>query len=439
MTAPPPLAMPTAAFRAYGRYVNPVLAKFLQLSGRDQRFVRAHGCCLETDAHEIYTDWLAGFGSVNLGHNPPALLDALRAHLADGAPNLYMECLNPYAARLAQALVEAAGTTFETCYFCNSGAEAVEAAIKLAMAATGRREVLYCEGGYHGTTLGALSMMADGEYRRPFEPLLSSFRSIPFGDLEALQRGLANNPAALVLEPIQIESGVRIPAPGFLAAAQRLCRARGTLLILDEVQTGMGRTGRLFGFEHDDVVPDILVLAKSLGGGVVPLGAIVVAQGLFQAAYGRSATGEIHDSTFGGNALACRIGFETLALLRAPGFLETVTARGRELAQRLDDAVGAHPLVARITLRGLLGGITLREVDHPWFSWSHWGLDALRDRPATGALLAHRLHRRKFLVAVCGHDWNTLRIEPPLIVTSVQCEQFVAAVKAELDWIHAHG
>ena len=428
------------SFRAFGTHVNPPLAQFLALSGRDQRYVRAHGCCLETDEGERYADWVAGFGSLNLGHNPPALLEALKSHLAEGAPNLYVESLNPFAGRLAERLARAAGAAFETCFFCNSGSEAVEAALKLAMAATGRRGIVYCEGAYHGTTLGSLSMMARGEYRERFEPLLADFHEIPFNDLGALATALEGRPAAFVLEPIQVESGMRVLERGFLAAARALCAERGTLLVLDEVQTGMGRTGRLFSFQHEaHAAPDILVLAKSLGGGVMPLGAIVIGAGLFKRAYGDPVTCEIHNATFGGNALACRMGLETLTVLEAPGFLEGAARRGEELAALVDAALGSHPLVERIVFRGLLGGITLRETGHPWFSWDHFGMDALCGRPASGALVVHRMLRRKFLTQLCGHDWSTLRVEPPLIVSAEDCRGFVSALAEELDWIRANG
>ena len=425
--------------KAFASYVNPPLAKFLALSGRAQRFVRAQGCALQTDEGERYADWIAGFGSLNLGHNPPALVEALQRHLQAGAPNLFIEALNPYAGRLAERLVRASGDAFGTCYFCNSGAEAVEAAIKLAIAATGRRGIVYCEGAYHGTTLGALSMMARGEYREPFEPLLPQFRDIPFNDRGALAAALEAKPAAFVLEPVQVESGVRMLDAGFLAAARDLCRAHGTLLVLDEVQTGLGRTGRLFAFQHEDAAPDILVLAKSLGGGLMPLGAVLAGKGLYERAYGDPLRCEIHNATFGGNALACCAGYETLAALQAQGFLEQVAARGRQLHGLLQTKVADHPLVGRIAMHGLLGGVTLKESAHPWLSWAHWGVDELCGRPATGPLLVHRMLRRKFLVQVCGHDWRTLRIEPPLIVSEGECREFVAALREELDWIQAHG
>jgi putrescine aminotransferase len=424
--------------QAFASYVNPTLAKFLALSGRGQRFVRAQGCSVETDEGEVYADWVAGFGSLNLGHNPPALIAALKRHLDSGAPNLYIEALNPYAGRLAQRLVRAAGDGFGTAYFCNSGAEAVEAATKLAMAATRRRGIVYCQGAYHGTTLGALSMMARGEYREPFEPLLERFEEIPFGDLPALAKALEKHPAAFVVEPIQIESGVRAPAPAYLAEAKKLCREHGTLLVLDEVQTGMGRTGRLFAFQHEGTPPDILVLAKSLGGGVMPLGAVVAGKGLFERAYGDPLRCEIHNATFGGNSLACQAGLETLEIIDRPAFLGQVAERGRYLGSLLQGLKG-HPLVERVECTGLLGAVTLKESEHPWFTWAHWGVDELCGRPATGPLLVHRMLRRKFLVQICGHDWSALRIEPPLVVSDKQCDAFVAALREELDWIHAHG
>ena len=428
------------SFQAFGKHVNPALAQFLSLSGRDQCFVRAQGCHLETDTGERYADWVSGFGSLNLGHDPPALLEALKSHLAEGAPNLYVESLNPFAGRLGERLARAAGPTFETCYFCNSGSEAVEAAIKLAMAATGRRGIVYCAGAYHGTTLGSLSMMAHGEDREPFEPLLADFHEIPFNDLGALARRARAQARGVRAGADPDRKRMRVLEPGFLAAARALCRERGTLLVLDEVQTGMGRTGRLFCFQHEEhAAPDVLVLAKSLGGGVMPLGAIVAGAGLFNQAYGGALTCEIHNATFGGNALACRMGLETLAALEAPGFLEGAARRGEELAGLARAALGSHPLVERIVFRGLLGGITLKETGHPWFSWDHFGMKALSGRPAGGALAVHRMLRRKFLVQVCGHDWSTLRVEPPLIVSAEDCRAFVSALAEELDWIRANG
>ncbi|MEW6736539.1 MAG: aminotransferase class III-fold pyridoxal phosphate-dependent enzyme [Acidobacteriota bacterium] len=431
--------LPSSAYLAYGRHVNPPLAQFLSLSGRDQHFVKAAGCYLITDQGESYADWIAGMGSLNLGHNHPRLIDCITKHISAGTPNLFIENLNPFAGMLAKQLVHSLGEDFATCFFSNSGTEAVEAAIKLAIAATGRRMIVYCQDGYHGTTLGALSMMAQGVYRERFEPLLPSFQAIPFGDLAALQTALSEQPAAFVLEPIQIEAGLRILPHGFLAAAKAMCREQGTLLVLDEVQTGLGRTGSLCAFQQEGAAPDILVLAKSLGGGLVPIGAMVAGPGLFARAYGDYRACEIHNSTFGGNALACQVALATLSIIEQRDFLVTVSERGEQLNHLLTNTLSEHPLVAGITMRGLLGGIKLRDLDHPWFSWQNLGIDDFANMPIVGPLLVHRMYRRKVLVQVCGHDWNTIRIEPPLIVSEPECETFVAILKEQLDWIYENG
>lgn len=422
-------------FKDYAQHVNPVLGEFLKLSGRDQRFVRATGCTLITDQGERFSDWIAGFGSMNLGHNPPGLRETIDNHLSKDPPNLYPESLNPYSGELAAKLVRLAGSHFETCFFSNSGSESVESAIKTAIAATGRKKVLFCEGAYHGTTLGALSLMGDGHYRRQFDPLLP-YESIPFNNIDALGKALGQiEPCAFILEPVQVESGLRSCASNFLQQASSLCHDSGALLILDEVQTGMGRTGKLFSFEHSDVRPDILVIGKALGGGLLPIGATLFREGLFRKAYGTFLSCEAHNSTFGGNALSCSVALEVLNTLSDSEFLQTVQERSRYLHSLLEQKLQNHPLVERIHLQGLLGGITLREVNHPWFSWKNLGLEGFDHLPVTGPLLVHRMHRRKFLTQICAHHWNTLRIEPPLIVSPEQCDDFVSAVSDELNWI----
>jgi putrescine aminotransferase len=430
-------ALTADGFVAYARHVNPTLAHLLALSGRDQHFVHAQDNVLTTDRGERYKDWIAGFGSLNLGHNPPRLLEHMRLHLSENRPNLYVEGINPFSGRLAQRLVELAGPSFETCFFCNSGTEAVEAAIKLAIAATRRRDIVYCEGAYHGTTTGSLSMVARGTYRDRFEPLLPQLTAVPFDDLGALTQALAQRqPAAFVLEPIQVESGVRTLSATYMREARRLCDEHGTLLVLDEVQTGMGRTGSLFAFQQQGIAPDIVALAKALGGGVVPLGAIIIGRGQFQRAYGDYLSSEVHNSTFGGNALSCSVGLEALSIISDPNFLETVRQRGAQLMELLHKQIAQHPLVRRVSITGLLGGVELHPLDHPWFSWQGLGLEGMDHLPVTAALLTHRLHKRRILTQVCGHDWSTLRIEPPLTVSLDDCREFVATLAQELDWIH---
>ncbi|MSP63762.1 MAG: aspartate aminotransferase family protein [Myxococcales bacterium] len=438
---------PVDRFDAYTRHVNPALGQFLKLSGRDLRLVRAEGCTVEDASGRRFDDWIAGFGSQNLGHNPQVIKDAIRRHLDDDAPSLFVENLNPFAGELAVRLTAAAGPSFEVCFFCNSGAEAVEAALKTALAATGRPRIAYAAGGYHGSTLGALACMAEGIYRAPFDAVLAPFVAVPWDDLAALERALApGDIAGFLVEPIQIEAGVRVASHDYLRAARALCQRAGALLIYDEVQTGMGRTGELFAFHRNPprpsagaqgtgAPPDILVLAKALGGGMVPIGAAVFGEGLWQRAFGSHLRSEIHNSTFGGNALACRAALAALSALSDPAFLSSVRARGAALFAQLAEATSGSPLVLRLTSSGLLGGLQIRDPPHPWFDWKNLGLDDLAGHPTGGALLMQRLFRHGILAQVCGHDWSVLRIEPPLTVDEATCARFVAAVAEALTWL----
>lgn len=427
------------AFAAYARHVNPTLAEFLGVTGRHTRFVQATGNTLRSHDGRLFKDWIAGFGSLNLGHNPPGPLAALQAFAQSNAPNLFVESLNPAAGLLAQFLVQQAGAHFETCFFSNSGSEAVEAALKLAVAATRRHTFVYCTGAYHGTTLGALSMMGHGMYRQPFESILPRWCEIPFNDEQALAAALATEDvAAVVIEPVQVESGMRGVTPAFLSAARTLCDQTSTLLVLDEVQTGMGRTGHLFAFQSVGITPDILCLAKGLGCGLVPIGATVYERGLFKRAYGTYEKCEAHNSTYGGNALACRVALAGARELADSSFLQAVRQRAAFLSQEARRRLANHPLVRRIEFHGLLGAIELEQSVHPWFDWSAFGMGDWSGRPSTGPLLVHRLYKRGFLLQVCGHDWRCIRLEPPLTVSELDCHELMIAISEEIDWIHSH-
>jgi acetylornithine/succinyldiaminopimelate/putrescine aminotransferase len=425
-------------FRAYATHVNPALGRFLELTGRGTRFVCAQGASIEDADGNAYDDFLAGFGSLNLGHNPPRIKAAMLEHLRLDAPSLFPESLNPFAGSLAARLIAATNGAFETAYLCNSGAEAVEAALKTAIAVTGKTKIAYADGGYHGTTLGALACMARGLYREPFEAVLNKDKNIeiPFGDLEALERALSQRDiAAFLLEPLQMEGGARLASPDYLRGAEGLCRAHGALLLLDEVQTGMGRTGALFAYERLGTAPDMLMIAKSLGAGIVPVAATLMRKGLWEAAYGSYLRSEIHNSTLGGNALACRTAEAVLDAILAPGFLDSVRARGDALFAALEEAIGKSPMVRRISHLGMLGGVALADALHPWLTWEGMGLSELSGYPSSGPLVIERLFRRRILAQVCGHAWSVVRVEPPLIVSDEACSRFVEAFADAIRWL----
>lgn len=423
-------------FDAYQRHVNPVLAQLEKIAGMDGRFVRAEGCRMWDDRGNEYLDFIAGHGAFNLGHNHPEIIKCIKENLSENLPQIYGTGASPHMGELAAKLTDLAGDPFEIAFFANSGTEAVEGALKIARAATGRPVAVYCHNAYHGATMGSLSMIGKGPLRDPFEPLLPGFVSVPFNDLEALEEALKTHEcAAFVTEPIQAEGGVNTPMPGYLKRAGELCRKHGALFILDEVQTGLGRTGALFAFQDEDVVPDILVLAKSLGGGILPIGAYATSRDIFDRAYGTYETCISHHSTFGGNSICCQAAGRALELLASDDFLKAARKNGSRFIQALRDRFGENPLIAGIRGRGLLIGIEFAESDHPWLSWENLGLPEFAGHNALPSLAMKRLFKNRIVTQICGLNWNVLKAEPPLTIRPGELDRFVKELSETVDWI----
>jgi len=365
-------------------------------------FVRGQGARLWDDRGNEYLDFATGIGVAALGHAHPALVEAIAAQA--GA---LMTCAAGYfhsdaRARFVDRLASIAPGDLNRVFLSNSGTEAIEGALKLARAHTGRSGIVAAMRGFHGRTFGALSATWKSSYRKPFEPLVPGFSHVPYGDIDALREAVTDETAAVLLEPIQGEAGV-YPAPdGYLAAARALCDARGALLILDEIQSGMGRTGRWFACEHDGVVPDALCLAKALGGGV-PIGATVLRESL---AFERGQ----HGSTFGGNPLACRAGLAVIETIARDGLLDHITRVGAHLGAGLQRLVEAHPESAREARgRGLMWALQLRGKAGPV-------LEALME---AGVL------------ALLGGS-TAVRLLPPYIVTEAEVDRVLNALDAAL-------
>lgn len=454
---PHPVSTPGAqrraarAARLYGRYLNPVLMAMNGKSGLLKTFVRGEGAYLFDADGKKYLDFVAGFGSLNLGHNHPAVAEAVTSAVRDQAPGFTPTAVNPYAAALAERLVCLAPAGLEMAFFTNSGTESVEAAMKLARAATGRSGLLSCEGSFHGKTLGALSLTGNPSYQKPFRPLLGDCQSIPYGDYEALERALSSrNFAAFIVEPIQGEGGMRVPPAGYLREVQSICRSTETLLIVDEVQTGLGRTGMMFAVEHEDVHPDVLTLAKSLGGGLMPIGAMLTRRDVWMKAYGSLAACTLHTSTFGGGSLACAAAMAALGALEDERLAENAAARGEQLLAGLNDLSRRYRCVRQVRGRGLLLGMEFERL--PGALKSHWlatdptGMAPYMGRETSQFIDAfHVLHAMQTLLH--GHGIYTqftrsnplvLRVEPPLTLTENQAQEFLVAVDktcAEIDYI----
>jgi putrescine aminotransferase len=399
----------TGTAAQYARHVDPAFVKLLGSLGYGRIFTRAEGTWVWDDRGRRYLDLLAGFGSVNIGHNHPRLRARLHAFLDERAMNLSHTGPSPHAAQLAEALAAVAGPPLEMSLFTTSGADAVEAAIKAARAATRRPRIVFCDRAYHGLSLGALSVSASTRMRGPFEPLLPGCSAVPFGDIDALARVLrVEDVAAFLVEPVQIEGGVHFAPPGYLRAARELCTRHGTLLALDEVQTGFGRTGSMFTFEDEEAAPDLLILGKSLGGSIAAAGVTLTTRRIQKAAYGSMRRFDLHGSTFAGNAFASVAALETLHILQDEHLVTRSRDLGATMLAGLRDRLHGHPLVADIRGRGLLIAI---EVQTP---------GAPKAATLAGQWLALALLEEGLIVQPASQAWNVLRIEPPLTIDAVE-------------------
>ena len=419
------------------RYLNPQLSRMLHTIGFDKTYVRAEGAYLyDTDGHQ-YLDMLAGFGVFALGRNHPvvrkAIHDVIDADLAD----LTQFDAPPLAGLFAEALL-ARAPHLDRVYFGNSGTEAVEAALKFARYATGRNRIIYCEHAFHGMTAGSLSINGGAEFREGFGPLLPD-TPIPFGDLSALERELRRGDVAgFVIEPIQ-GKGVAVSPAGFLPAAQELLHRHKALLIADEVQCGVGRTGDFFAFQHDAVEPDIVATAKALSGGYIPIGATLGRDWIFQKVYSSMDRVLVHDSTFGSNAQAMAAGLATLSVLDREGVIENARSAGDLLRTRLAELVERYELLHQVRGRGLMIGI---EFGRPasWKLRGPWTALQVARKGLFAQTIVHALfHRHRILTQVSGDHLEVIKLIPPLIIGDQEIDRFLDAFTDVMDEAHRGG
>ncbi|MDP2316852.1 MAG: aminotransferase class III-fold pyridoxal phosphate-dependent enzyme [Pseudomonadota bacterium] len=418
-------------FHEFMCYVNPMLAQRAQLGGEPWHVVATDDGRLVHSDGRIYEDF---HGTQALGHRNPHITAAVKCFLDTDAPNWYPARVTPYAGRLARMLAERTG--YERSSFAASGSEGVEAAMKLARAATHRTRILGLDGAYHGCGMGSTALMAKGPFRDPFGPHVPGVESLPFGDLDALHAAFAaGDVAAVVVEPIQGEAGVRVLPDDYVAALCELTARHDALLVADEVQTGLGRTGTFLRSVRWPRRPDAVVLAKLLGGGLVATSAMLTTPAWFQRAYGRDFEGgESHNVTFGYNAMSMVAGIAALELLDEALF-ERIRTLGAWFRAELVGQLGDHPLVEEVRGEGLMLGLKLRRLDHPWLSFEHFGFEGLAERASVSPLLCHRLYRHGWFFFTCGHDWSVFRLQPRYYVPQETLAQVIVDIRTELDWL----
>ena len=427
----------TSAGEFYDERVNPQWVRLLNALQMNVQYTRCSGAELSTADGRTILDFLSGYCVHNIGHNHPAILEAIKDELDRRGPAMLQSHVPEHAGALAEALCERAGGTLKKVFFPSSGSEGVESAIKFSRAHTKRDGLLYARGSFHGLTCGALSLMGDKFWREGFGPLLPVCDEIPFDDLAALEQKLATKRyAAYFVEPVQAEAGIRIPEPGYLKAAKALCQSYGSLLVLDEVQTGMYRTGTFLAARHFEVDADIVVMAKALSGGLIPSGAVLMTDGIYDSVYGSLKRSIIHTSTFSENALAMRVGLATIRVLEEGRLGERAIEKGEELRARLREALKSYEMVKDVRGLGMLGGIEFQaprkfalRAAFEAFMAIHPGM--------FGQILVMRLFRdQNLLTQICGNNFMVLKVAPPLMVSDEQIERFVLGVQSVVETMH---
>lgn len=423
---------------SYSTHVNPQWVRLLNLLQMNVRYTRCVGAELFTQDGTRILDFLSGYCVHNLGHNHPAVIAALHDELDRCGPAMLQSHVAELAGELATKLTRLAGNGLTKVYFGSSGSEGIETVIKFSRVHTKRSGLLYCRGAFHGLTCGALSLMADSQWAEGFGPLLPGAESVPFGDLKELEQKLkTGNFAAFIVEPIQSEAGICVPTREYLQQAETICSRYGTLFVLDEVQTGMYRTGKFLAGHHYGLAPDMVVLAKALSGGLVPSAAVLMTDDIYESVYDSLGRSIIHTSTYSENNLSMRAGLATLQALQDERLGERAERLGAELRERLTEALSGYEMVAEVRGLGMLNGIVFRppaklqlRIPFEAFRKVHEGM--------FGQMLVMRLFRdKKILTQICGNNPMVLKAAPPLMVSEQQLEEFVLAVKSVVETIHS--
>jgi putrescine aminotransferase len=387
-------------YTAYKEFVNPPLARFMKMAGAPVE-VRARGCRVWDHTGKSYLDFCGGYGVFTLGHMHPKVVAAVRRQLDSMALSTRV-FFNEQMAVLAKALADLAPGDLKISFFSNSGTEAVEAALKLARFSTKRVHIVSTHNAYHGKTMGSLTATGRDVFKDMFQPLVPEFEHVPFGDLDALDRALPGA-AAFIVEPIQCEGGVVIPPAGYLRGVRDLCDKHGALFIADEVQTGLGRTGYMWGVDAEGVVPDIMTIAKGLSGGVIPIGATISKTDVWMRAFGKSPL--MHTSTFGGNPLACAAGLAALEVLVEERLADRARAMGAYMLAAATRVQARHPdVVAQVRGRGCVVGVELTSEGY-------------------GGVIIPECLRLGMTAAYTLNQQRVIRLEPPLIVTEEEIDE----------------
>lgn len=424
-------------YELHQAHVNPMFAKVLRTIGFDRCYVRAEGPYLWDENGVRYLDLLSGFGVFNVGRNHPAIRRALIDFMEMDYPSLVQLEAPLLSGLLAAELKKRMPNELDIVYFTNSGTEGVETAIKFAHCATGRPVIIHAAKSFHGLTTGSLAINGDNVFREGFAPFMPGCRMVPYGDLSALEEALApGDVAAFVVESVQ-GKGVNIPPAGYLAEAARLCRARGALYVADEVQCGMGRTGKFLALEHDgDVDPDIVILSKALSGGYVPVGAVLTRRRIYEKIFSTMDRAVVHSSTFGQNSLAMVAGLAALNVMDESGLMANAARMGNRIGQALFEMKGRFEYLHDVRWRGLMIGIEFAE-PKSFGLRTAWGIAHKMDASLfPQAVTIPLLEDFNVLTQVAGHHVDIVKLLPPLVIGEEDAVWFLDAFEKVMTNLH---
>ncbi len=416
------------------QFVNPAFVKMLKTIGFDKNYVRGEGCYLWDPEGNKYLDLLTGWGVFMLGRNHPKIRAVLHELLDAASPNLVRMDCSILSGMVAKTLVSHMPEGLSRVFFTNSGTESVETALKFARCTTGREKIVYVEHAFHGLTTGSLAVNGAEFFRDRFGPLLPGTSAVPFNDPAALEQALANHDvAAFILEPIQGKT-CEVVNDGYLAEAQRLCRKAGTLLIIDEVQSGMGRTGKWFCFQHwPEVEPDIVCVAKGLSGGFVPVGAVVTRPKIMDSVFSSMERCVVHSNTFGQNDLAMAAALATMQVIEEDNLVENADTLGRYAINRLTEIGKTCPFVTQVRGKGLMFGIDFARPTHSIKLRLAWdALHKLNFGVFGQMIIVPLLQEHRILTQVAGYHTEVIKFLPPIVATRADMDWFLKAMEAVL-------
>jgi ornithine--oxo-acid transaminase len=426
----------TEKFELHEKHLNNQMVKVLKTIGYDRNYKKAVGQYLYDYEGNEYLDLLSGFGVFAIGRNHPTVIKALQETLTSELPNLVQMDVSLLSGLLAKKLLQTVPDNLNRMFFCNSGSEAVEAAIKFARYATRRPQILYCEHSFHGLTLGSLSLNGEKIFTDGFGALLPDCKSVPFNDLAALENALRHkNVAAFIVEPIQ-GKGVNVPDDDYLSGVEQLCRKYGTLFVADEIQTGIGRTGRFWAIDHWNVKPDMILMAKALSGGFIPVGGVAMTEKVMDAVFNRMDRAVVHGSTFSKNNMAMAAGLATLQVIEDEKLTENSAEKGRMIIDGINAMAGKYEFLQEARGKGLMIAIEFHAPGSLSLKAAWTMLEAANKGLFCQMITIPLFKEHRILSQVAGHGMNVVKLLPPLNLNDMDCRKILAAFEHTIAETH---